>query len=104
MDKFMINFLYALIGALLVNCIPHLVQGLSGNPFQTPFATPPGVGESSALINLYWGMFNLMAGYGLLRYAGLFKLGMNAKTISLLVGGFILATYLAVHFEQVRHP
>ena len=27
---------------LLVNCIPHFVQGVSGNPFQSPFASPPG--------------------------------------------------------------
>ena len=99
----MINFLYALIGALLVNGIPHFVQGVSGNSFQTPFANPPGVGESSALINVYWGVFNLMAGYGLLCFAGFFKLGINAKTFSLIAGALILATYLAVHFSHVRN-
>ncbi len=32
-------------GAFLVNSVPHVVQGISGNKFQTPFATPRGVGE-----------------------------------------------------------
>jgi len=33
-------------GLLLANGVPHFVQGISGAPFQTPFASPPGVGES----------------------------------------------------------
>jgi len=42
-------------GALLANGVPHFVQGTSGNPFQSPFAKPPGVGESSPLSNALWG-------------------------------------------------
>jgi hypothetical protein len=42
-------------GAFLVNTIPHVVQGVSGNKFQTPFASPRGVGESSAQMNVIWG-------------------------------------------------
>ncbi len=42
-------------GFILTNGIPHFVQGLSGNPFQSPFAKPPGVGESSPLSNALWG-------------------------------------------------
>ena len=37
-------------GAFLANAIPHTVQGICGNWFQTPFASPRGVGESSAVI------------------------------------------------------
>jgi hypothetical protein len=33
-------------GAFLTNAIPHIVQGICGNKFQSPFATPPGIGES----------------------------------------------------------
>ena len=29
-------------GAFLANTIPHLVNGISGLPFQSPFASPPG--------------------------------------------------------------
>jgi hypothetical protein len=39
-------------GAFLANGVPHFVQGICGNKFQTPFARPRGVGESSALVNV----------------------------------------------------
>ena len=42
-------------GAFLANAIPHLVNGISGSPFQSPFASPPGQGLSSATVNVLWG-------------------------------------------------
>ena len=45
-----------LSGALLTNAISHSVQGVSGAPFQSPFASPPGIGESSPLSNVLWGL------------------------------------------------
>jgi hypothetical protein len=54
-------------GAFLANGVPHFVQGICGNKFQTPFATPRGVGESSALVNVIWGWFNFIVGGALLR-------------------------------------
>ncbi len=59
---------YFFAGAFLANSVPHVVQGICGNTFQTPFASPPGVGESSATINVLWGWLNLVIGGGLLRY------------------------------------
>src|SRR5258706_14281882 len=53
-------------GAFLANAIPHTVQGICGNRFQTPFASPRGVGESSAIVNVIWGFANLAIGGGLL--------------------------------------
>jgi hypothetical protein len=35
-------------GAFLTNAIPHFVSGLMGQPFQSPFAKPPGEGLSVA--------------------------------------------------------
>ena len=55
-------------GAFLANGVPHFVQGVSGNPFQSPFAKPPGVGESSPLSNVLWGFGNLVAGALLLHF------------------------------------
>ena len=49
-------------GAFLANTIPHLVNGISGSPFQSPFASPPGEGLSSSMVNVLWGMFNLVVG------------------------------------------
>ena len=49
-------------GAFLANTIPHLVSGISGSPFQGPFASPPGQGLSSPTVNVLSGMFNLVGG------------------------------------------
>jgi hypothetical protein len=38
-------------GLLLANGVPHFVQGITGQWFQSPFGYPPGVGESSPLSN-----------------------------------------------------
>lgn len=54
-------------GAFLANAVPHFVNGISGNYFPTPFATPPGHGLSSPLINVIWALVNMLAGYLLLR-------------------------------------
>jgi len=56
-------------GAFLANMIPHFVNGISGNPFPSPFATPPGKGLSSPLVNVLWGLLNLLVGYLLLRFS-----------------------------------
>lgn len=34
-------------GAFLANTLPHLGNGISGHAFQSPFASPPGVGLTS---------------------------------------------------------
>lgn len=57
-------------GAFLANTVPHFVQGISGRSFPTPFASPPGQGESSPLVNVLWGSFNLIVGYVLCRAGG----------------------------------
>lgn len=49
-------------GAFLCNCIPHLVCGLKGDPFPTPFAKPRGIGNSSPLTVFCWGFFNAVTG------------------------------------------
>ena len=53
-------------GLLLTNGVPHFVQGVCGNLFQSPFGYPPGIGESSPLSNTLWGFANLGAGFVLL--------------------------------------
>ena len=46
-------------GAFLANTLPHLGNGISGNAFQSPFASPPGVGLSSSTVNVLWGCLTL---------------------------------------------
>ena len=38
-------------GLFLCNALPHLLKGLQGETFYTPWAKPHGVGKSSALIS-----------------------------------------------------
>lgn len=93
---------HAAAGCFLVNGIPHFVQGLSGHQFQSPFAKPPGIGESSPVVNILWGAFNLVLGAILLCGVGEFKAGANIDTF--VSGGFALATALVLgkHFGKIR--
>jgi hypothetical protein len=89
-------------GLLLTNGAPHFVQGVSGNPFQSPFASPPGVGESSPLSNALWGFANLALGLVLL---GLFwprGQGAAAGWVLLGAGALLMAVGLSIHFGKVR--
>jgi hypothetical protein len=89
-----------LSGAFLANGVPHFVQGISGAPFQSPFAKPPGVGESSPLSNVLWGFGNLLAGVLLLHY---FCPGIAvAGWIAFGAGALAMAIQLSVHFGKVR--
>ena len=56
-------------GIFLANSIPHYINGISGNQFPSPFADPPGFGNSSPTINVLWGAANLLAGYLLFRFS-----------------------------------
>ena len=53
-------------GAFLSNGVPHFVNGVSGRRFPTPFASPPGVGLSSATLHVIWGFANFVIGWVLL--------------------------------------
>src|SRR5450631_1863303 len=74
-------------GAFLANAIPHFVSGITGHPFQSPFASPPGQGLSSAMVNVLWGAFNAAIGYLLVCRVGTFEL----RTRHVLVTGLGLA-------------
>ena len=54
-------------GMFLTNVVPHFVNGVSGDPFPTPFAHPPGKGLSSPLVNVLWALLNLVVGTLLFR-------------------------------------
>ena len=88
-------------GLLLANGVPHFVQGISGHRFQTPFASPPGVGESSPLVNVFWGFANIAAGFALLRS---FEPQESAAAGWIAVGAGVLLAGVALssHFGRVR--
>lgn len=88
-------------GAFFCNALPHLAAGLRGEPFPSPFASPPGVGNSRPVVNVFWGMLNVVIGFALLGYAPV-AIGFNAPFILLLLGGFIGGSLVARHFDRVR--
>jgi hypothetical protein len=85
-------------GAFLINTIPHLVNGLSGRRFPSPFASPPGVGDSPALVNALWGLTNLVVGYSLLAGIGPFAFGLSLDALAVGLGALLMAWRLASHF------
>ncbi len=88
-------------GLFLCNCLPHLCSGLRGEPFPSPFAKPPGKGNSSAVTNTLWGTLNLAVGLILLD-AGPFGFGFNLASLVFFAGFLALGVPLARHFAAVR--
>jgi hypothetical protein len=83
-------------GAFLANSVPHFVNGVSGHPFQSPFASPPGVGLSSAMVNVLWGFFNLAVGYLLVCRVGSFNLR-KTKHVLVLGAGILAMSLMLAH-------
>jgi hypothetical protein len=92
---------YFFAGAFLCNCLPHLLSGLQGAPFPSPFAQPPGVGDSSPLVNFLWGAFNLFIGLALLCWRP-FSPGLDPESAVFVAGFLALGVPLSLHFGKVR--
>jgi hypothetical protein len=87
-------------GAFLANAVPHFVNGVSGRPFQSPFASPPGEGLSSSTVNVLWGFFNLAVGYVLLSRVGHFELRQTKHAVLLGLGALAMAIMLSRAFGR----
>ena len=87
-------------GAFLMNAVPHLVNGVSGSPFQSPFASPPGEGLSSAVVTGVWGLATLVVAYLLVIRVGQFKLQQLWHALALGLGAALMALQLASHFSR----
>jgi len=87
-------------GGFLINAVPHLVSGVTGHPFQSPFAHPPGEGLSSADVNVYWGFLNLVIAYLLLVRVGKFDLRDNRHVLTAGLGILLFALLLAKSFGK----
>ncbi len=87
-------------GATLGNALPHLLSGVMGRPFQTPFANPPGEGLSSSTVNVLWGCANLAAAYGLLCHVGAFDLRDPADAGVAGLGLLLISLFGARHFGR----
>ena len=91
---------YAFGGAFLANAVPHLVSGMMGRPFQSPFAKPPGQGLSSSTVNVLWGFANLVVGYLLVCRVGDFELRNTADAAALGLGVFLISLLSARQFGR----
>lgn len=87
-------------GAFLANAIPHVVSGMTGRPFQSPFAKPPGEGLSSSTVNVLWGFVNIVIGYLLVCRVGEFAVRNTAHVVALGAGAFVVALFAARHFGR----
>lgn len=56
-------FIAVCFGFFVTNSLPHLIPGIHGKEFHSPFASPPVKGKSSAVVNVLWGVFNLVVAY-----------------------------------------
>ena len=89
-------------GAFLTNAIPHVVSGLMGRAFQSPFAKPPGKGLSSSTVNVLWGFFNIVVGYVLLCRVGDFDLRSWDCALAAGLGALVMGLMLARTFGELH--
>jgi hypothetical protein len=86
-------------GAFIANTLPHLVNGISGDRFPTPFSNPPGKGLSSPIVNVLWALFNLLVGYLLFR-AGKISKGNLPALIIFFAGIIVMSVMLSISFAD----
>jgi len=87
-------------GAFLANAIPHIVSGMMGRAFQSPFAKPPGEGLSSSTVNIIWGFLNAMVAYLLIVHVGDFDLHSIPDILAVGMGVFLIGFFSARHFGK----
>jgi hypothetical protein len=87
-------------GLFLANSLPHLINGISGRAFQSPFAKPPGKGLSSSTVNVLWGFFNLVVAWLLLVKQGDFNIHDIGQVAALGAGILAMSIMLALSFGR----
>ena len=93
---------YFFAGFFLANGVPHFVNGISGKRFPSPFASPPGRGESPPLVNVLWGLANFFIGYTLIFKVGDFHFGMTRDVLMIGLGALVISVILSINFGRTR--
>jgi hypothetical protein len=86
-------------GMFLTNVIPHLVHGVSGNRFPSPFSNPRGIGLSSPTTNVYWALFNLVVGY-FLYGSGKIERANPLSVLAFFAGIALMSIYTSHRFQK----
>ncbi|MFR9513469.1 MAG: hypothetical protein SNF69_07535 [Rikenellaceae bacterium] len=94
MTEFIIAFVF---GFFATNSLPHIIPGVHGKPFYSPFASPPAKGKSSAVVNVLWGFFNIVVAYILFVATGI-NLRDYTQGVGFLLGILITSLILAITF------
>ena len=80
--------------------ILYFFGGITGRPFQTPFAKPSGEALLTSTVHVLWGFFNLVFGYVLVCRVGRFDLLSTGHVAALLLGGLLISLFWARHFGR----
>ena len=87
-------------GFWTLNVLPHLLHGINGQAFPTPFASPPFQGLSSPMVNTVWSLSNIVLAYWLARKGKLSPT--RPVTMWLFFFGFaVLACFMAYAAPQM---
>jgi hypothetical protein len=100
MMQWLYDLSYVFGGAFLANAVPHMVSGLMGRAFQSPFAHPPGEGLSSSTVNVIWGFANLVVAYLLICRVGSFDLRVTEQAAALGAGVLVIGLLSARMFGR----
>lgn len=83
-------------GILLVNVLPHLIRGISGDRFPSAFDKPHGKKLSSPTSNVIWAFINLSI------FLTIFYFNQASFTVTygvvMFFGAFVMAIYLSRYF------
>ena len=83
-------------GVFVVNTLPHLIHGVSGEKFPSPFDKPRGKKLSSPTLNVIWAFINLSI------FLMIFYFNLSSFTaiqgVIMLVGAFAMAIFLSRYF------
>ena len=80
---------------------PYIGDAPGGEIFPSTFASPPGVGNCRPVVNVIWGLCNVVGGIALLEYAPV-AVGLNISFCSAVMGALLTGVGLGWHFGRVR--
>jgi len=108
MEMLIHGFLYFLSGVIIVNGIPHLINGLSGRYWPKKSKLISKAEESfqkrkfscSPVANFIWGFINITIALFIILKVGNLHFSISFELCSLLLGNLIGGIYIAWNFNE----